>query len=191
MRKFIYSFLVTLILISCSCAGFLGMPLFVFIPRLPIALWQSMGSPPEKATKFLEIHVIDKSSYAVDIYIETASQKIYCYCDKSKKWEETNLPDRYLEDYRPLGNWYKPPRFNNLPYRIIDAASVSWVQEWLYATTTFVILEDGSVWQWLDNQGDFVTVFYISLFLVYLIVLTIIFQYQKIKHLITGFKPSL
>ena len=192
MHKLIYTILVTLILLSCICAGLLGTSLFTFIPKLTFALWQSMGSPPQKAIKFLEIRVIDKSSHAVDVYVETASQKVYCYCDKSKKWEETHLPENnYFKDYYALGNLYQPPKFNNLSGKVIDAASIFWVREWLYVSTTFVILDDGSVWQWLDSQSDFVIMFYISLFSTYAVVVTMIFQYQKIKTLISGVKRTL
>jgi hypothetical protein len=119
-----------------------------------LTAWRPAAPPPDGAIRILGIDLQDTrrdgndSSDAV-LYIETISGRAYKLAGEGAQagWEEidpsavTTWP--WECDLPPV----VPP-----PSTVIDAAGASWCGEWHSGQVRYVVLEDGSVWQWKADR---------------------------------------
>jgi hypothetical protein len=130
--------------------------IFFGVFRNPFVWWQSMGSPPDKPTSIVGIVISDYRNRIADLYVETATGKIYYCCSQGSDWhlaeQPPNAPEGYFLEPKPP---YWPDRFYELGYlrgRVTSYKEMIWNWEWLYDATRYVLLENGTVWQWRDDQ---------------------------------------
>jgi hypothetical protein len=113
--------------------------------------WQSLGAPPERAVKILRVEPLFPGDRG-DISVETIAGQIYHCCRGSNiHWEsqESESP------YREVCGTYSPQPPLEPPGQPIDCAETPEI-EWNLNRTTYVVLDDGTVWRW-HHAVDFST----------------------------------
>jgi len=112
--------------------------------------WTSLGKPPEAAVKIIGSFVCDRSSGVV---VQSASGGRYIACPSG--WQPwNNVSSEPWQLLACLGNppTSYSPGFETLPHPVKDC-KLTYTSEWVLAQEVYVILEDGSVWQWIFTYG--------------------------------------
>jgi hypothetical protein len=107
--------------------------------------WQSVGLPPGGAKQFVAIDYL-KNIVVVRGKSSTTSFYQHVY-DRKGNWEETSKPSGPLEN-NCVEFMESRSEFKRLPGKTMDCLDYSVPIGEQLDTTTFVILEDGSVWKW-------------------------------------------
>lgn len=119
--------------------------------------WTSLGKPPEEVVRIAGIYVCEHSSGVV---VQSASGSRYMACPSG--WQVWNNPSS--EPWYLLACAGNPPTayspgFDSLPKPVRDCR-LEFSNEWELAEAVYVVLEDGSVWQWKFTYGLGTMIFY-------------------------------
>jgi hypothetical protein len=112
--------------------------------------WSSLGSPPEPAEKINGVFLCEQS---YGVIIESTSGAGYIACPSG--WQTWNNP---ITAPMPLDKCsgdpptQYSPGFKDLPLPVKDCA-FRFQNEWAIVENVYVILDNGSVWQWNFTYG--------------------------------------
>jgi hypothetical protein len=133
--------------------GFLGYLIGSYANQLitvdTFVRWKQLGKPPSGAASFIAIGR-DFKTDRVWVSVKNARGEAYLYSgEKDGQWEPgEGFAGQIPQDC--AGAIYPPsdPSFQQLPGKPRKCASIVWSWEWDTISDLFVILADGSVWQW-------------------------------------------
>jgi len=142
---------VVLIVISFTIGGFLvGLfvqsPIVETISNGTFTRWHTLGAPPEKITRLLDIEQYGAQGV---IYAETETNQVFCCCPQAiGEWEETKAPE-YLHG-QTCGSL--PPKSSPHP-QSVKACFEEAAFEWVTDRYQYALVEDGTVWLWHHYIG--------------------------------------
>jgi len=152
----------TLTVLLSVALGILGLVaalwLFGKYSRGDFARWHSVGAPPEQAVKILGFDPSSNKNRDAYVYVETTTDKVYTYpcCSlRDAMWQEVELAeDPYYFGVGCFGPYDRRhhPYFANLPAEVVDCQVVNWSWEWFGDISYFVLLDDGTIWWWRDED---------------------------------------
>lgn len=120
-----------------------------------LARWQKIGVLPERAVHFEAIELGAWSQREADLDIQMVSGRIFQYKASERSWYE-------LAGYEPgsgkinlngCESQYNSPKgaFSRLPARVVICGYFNWKAEASSDTSYYVVLEDNTVWMWLQK----------------------------------------
>jgi len=129
-----------LFIIPLAISGFfIGLWLWYRMSEGALVQWQTLGSPPEKAIRIIDI---GNEFGTQDISIETDSGKVYRF--KQSTWQATEKPPTARNF--PQTCYATAPKLPSPPGNVISCAEIS-AFEWITDRTRFVLLDNGTVWR--------------------------------------------
>ena len=123
-----------------------------------IALWESLGQPPERIVKFAGLYpcsfVAGQGDGKATVFVESVSHTVYSYSlcpDKSQQWQAAVVPER-LKGF----DCYSTQAVSSAPYfaafRNDVAQCTSMISSWeiINDRSLFIVLKDNTVWWWRE-----------------------------------------
>jgi hypothetical protein len=140
-----------------GCTG--ASSIYFLSPIIPFGAWELAITPPTKAVKLLAYQF-------PKVFLETDDNNIYS-CEPLDHWQlvdptrdrsrnicaRAGLPQQvgYKRPFCPDPNQLTPL----VPGRVIDTLSLRDCGVDGYVDIHFILLDDGTVWQWLNFQGGY------------------------------------
>jgi hypothetical protein len=149
--------------ILCLVGLLSGVLSFWVMSIIPQGQWYQLDSPPEKA-----VEIIDNSAsnhWNGNIYVRTISNKILfydCSIGTSCQWVEVNsIPTESGEDkgfptYAPCF-WVRYYPTPSIPGKVVSSQKYYVVGGEATEQLNYVLLEDGSIWEWVRVSNGLVT----------------------------------
>jgi hypothetical protein len=148
--KLILVIVVSLLIVAItSVVGYaIGATLTYQITSGTFERWQSLGIPPQKASKILKADTMF-------VYVTTTQNKVY-YCQTSPQgdcWVEPHDLDNDLQTRDSDCGSFTGFQTAKPPGKVIDSIEAKFCFIEGVIQRNYVILEDGSVWTWTHGGG--------------------------------------